>query len=109
MKRIIIRLWILLNPLHPSKLSPKSLMFMFKVFKHTKWFNKYWKHHLRYFMGSQFMVWFQHKDGTKEKCHIIYYPCPNYDSTYNYNKAIIATQDKTIESLIKYLSLTRKE
>lgn len=83
MRRFLIRLFILINPIHPQKLSHKQKVFLFKVFRKTRWFKIYWRHYLNYFGGAQFPVYVTNRDGSISIGSVLYYPANGND----YSKA----------------------
>lgn len=114
-KRILFRFMILINPIHPLKLSNKKREILFKVFRKTKWFKIYWRHYLNYFCGSQYPVFITHRDGKKEIGYLLYYPANGHD----YSKAnveIYKTQSRKyisntgvnyLEIPIKYINIVK--
>jgi hypothetical protein len=85
MKRFFIRLLILLNPIHPLKLSQKNKIILFRLFRKTKWFKVYWRHYLSHFGGSDFPVFVTNRDGSVQIGCILYYPANGND----YSKASV--------------------
>jgi len=83
MKRILLRSFLLFNPLHPLKLSNRKKKFLFNVFRRTKWFKRYWRHYISHFGGSDFPVFITNRDGSVSIGCILYYPANGRD----YSKA----------------------
>ncbi len=105
MKRIFIRLFILLNPIHPVKLSKRKKEILFKVCRRSKWFKRYFFHYMNYFGG--YPVYITHKDNSKEKCFVLYYPCNNSD--YSKTNIEVRRNGKRdwIEVQLKYLDIVK--
>jgi len=96
--------------IHPSKFSQGTLQFIFNICKRFVFLQWYWRKRINYFSGSQYSCYLLHKDGTFQKCDIVYYDRNTNIATITLYKDDIYDRNtcKYIEVKFDYLRLNKK-